>query len=184
MDDERERKGIKVDLTAIEDDDYLRSRFKKLSSSGHNLTPMSGIEIKNYNMSLQSVHEDLLGNDRKGIYVCLIGGLPLFSSGFRVDSKCNIEDQTLTFSEPCDPEHIQISEKNEVLCARSNMVVGYIEQNNTSTEVLYKVYAERVRFYDVHEPWPVDSQPENYWGSEGQYRAWNGHELSSHPLSY
>ena len=44
MDDEMARATCKTDITA-RDDDYLSKRFSKLSSSGHDLTPMTHEEM-------------------------------------------------------------------------------------------------------------------------------------------
>lgn len=44
MDDEKARATCKTDITA-RDDNYLSTRFSKLSSSGHDLTPMTSEEI-------------------------------------------------------------------------------------------------------------------------------------------
>lgn len=54
--------------------------------------------------------------------------------------------------------------------------------------VMYVVEEEHVCFLSVDTPWPVECQPENFWGTEGQYRSWGtergSHELSARPLSY
>ena len=47
-----------------------------------------------------------LGDGQKGLYVCAIGGLPLFASGTRIEEECTA--QQLVFSEPCDPDHITL----------------------------------------------------------------------------
>ena len=44
MDDEIPRDTCKVDITAREDD-YLTTRFVRLSASGHDLTPMTAGEV-------------------------------------------------------------------------------------------------------------------------------------------
>ena len=60
-----------------------------------------------------------LGDGQKGLYVCAIGGLPLFASGTRIESECTA--QQLVFSEPCDPEHITlVSEENNSSSSSSN----------------------------------------------------------------
>jgi hypothetical protein len=48
----------------------------------------------------------------------------------------------------------------------------------------YRVPSRHVRFLSIDSIWPVDSQPENFWGTEGQYRAWNRHDMRDKPLSY
>ena len=201
MDDEVSRPGIKEELTTR--DDYLDSRFKLLSPSGHDLTPMTSDEIFDwmsekfnkyglYNkMNPQQpvvVEVPHLGYGQKGLYVCAIGGLPLFSSGSRQNSTTN----TLYFLEPCDSTHIRVDKTNNdgkslVYCVRSGFKIGSAEISNTtnnSKQLLYKVDSSKVRFLPISLQWPVESQPENFWGTEGQYRAWNNHDLISKPLSY
>jgi hypothetical protein len=79
------RDGIKIELTTK--DDYLDCRFRGLSRSGHDLTPMNDIEKQQWFTDHQAyVKQDrqystFLGDNEKGIYVCALGGLPLFSSG-------------------------------------------------------------------------------------------------------
>ena len=84
MDDEIARPGCKVDLTAREDD-YLSSRFTKLSASGHDLTPLLSEEMivreDEAEAEAETEGSTYLGSGLKGVYVCRMGGLPLFSSG-------------------------------------------------------------------------------------------------------
>eukprot|EP01041_Mallomonas_annulata_P012088 gene12088-25343_t len=179
MDDERLREGVKLDLTAREDN-YLSTKFFKLSSSGHDITPMSEDDKRNRKESSQQPFEIYLGHSQRGIYTCKVGGLPLFASGFRVDNECN--ENELVFLEPCDSDHISLK-NNNLYCSRSGLKIGYMSSPSTITKK-YIVFCNQVRFYAINSPWPIESQPENYWGSEGQYRAWNEHELDAHPLSY
>jgi hypothetical protein len=123
------------------------------------------------------IDEDtFLGKDRKGLYVCHVGGLPLFASGTRVDSLCT--GSSVVFEEPCDAAHICI-EHGRIHCVRSGLCVGEVVHDGK-----YRVFSKCLRFLDLDAPWPPESQPENFWGSEGQYRAWNKHEMSDRPLSY
>jgi len=193
MDDEREREGIKLDITAREDD-YLSSRFLRLSSSGHDITPMSDEDkFKSIAIKEQEYKGQFLGDQQKGIYVSKIGGLPLFASGYRVDNMCN--STSLVFTEPCDPDHVVRKRDQTIFCKRSGICLGCIQiktlsnkENNQENHIenidMYIINSNTVRFYEASGKWPVESQPENYWGSEGQYRAWNQHELDSTPLSY
>lgn len=106
----------------------------------------------------------------------MIGGLPLFSSGMRIDDSCS--SLCLRFAEPCDESHISHDDKGVIRCVRSGIIIGKKEGN------IFTVNSRLLRFHSIDEKWPVESQPENYWGSEGQYRAWNMHEMSNKPLSY
>ena len=120
--------------------------------------------------------DTFLGKGKKGIYVSDVGGLPLFASGSRLDARCT--GSFLIFTEPCDPTHIRLAD-NKVFCVRSGYMVGEVNHDGT-----FKLFARNTRFFDVDSQWPPESQPENFWGSEGQYCAWNHHERSSRPLSY
>jgi peptide methionine sulfoxide reductase MsrB len=194
MDDEVNRVGIKDDLTTK--DDYLNSKFTRLSPSGHDLTPLDVNAVEELLRSLEATLNDIpvksiddslsgryryQGENQKGIYVCKIGGLPLFSSGRRYDTFCN--DKYLYFTDVCDPAHVHIDDlTSEVKCVRSGILVGkVIEGENKS---MYQINANLLNFYSIKEKWPVESQPENFWGTEGQYRAWNQHEITNNPLSY
>ena len=49
---------------------------------------------------------------------------------------------------------------------------------------MYLVDRDRVMFLPADSPWPQRSQPENYWGTEGQFVAWNDNDMAKKPLSY
>lgn len=152
-----------------------------------------------------------LGDGQKGLYVCAIGGLPLFASGTRIEEECTA--QQLVFSEPCDPDHITlVSEENDASssnsdrsssssssgtaeqrfkCTRSDTPLGIIVHtinsstgstssssgvdvsdsidSNYSNKKKYVISDLRsLRFLSLGAKWPVESQPENAWGTEGQ----------------
>jgi len=213
MDDELARKGIKQELTTT-GDEYLEVRFRRLSSSGHNLTPLTVDEIHQYNSDrLDDYRNDIhdvssatadsdkyIGEGRKGVYAHRIGGLPLFASGYRVDGECNRD--LLVFEQPCDASHInELSDregvdiyiddstcqwvKRSIRCVRSGLIIGDMLESLSSSPIRrYRVSSHHVRFLSIDSVWPVDSQPENFWGTEGQYRAWNQHDMRDKPLSY
>lgn len=181
MDDEVARYGIKQELTT-NSDQYFDQTFRKLSTSGHNLTPYTKEELKHsqehqeerrsHLQQYQSIHP-FLGANMKGLYVHTIGGLPLFSSGSRVDAACS--PTTLVFEEPCDNEHLI----DQIYCARTGRRIGEIKEDGR-----YYIPVENLYLLPIHAKWPVESQPENFWGTEGQYAAWNSNERISKPLSY
>lgn len=181
MDDESPRLGIKTELTTR--DEYLETRFKKLSLSGHDLTPFNNNDLDEWIQEYKHIYDNIcndnddkfLGRNKKGIYVCYIGGLPLFASGFRIDKEC--DKKTLTFESPCDEDHIYTM-NNKIFCVRSNLEIGSYEQG------MYKIDAQKIKFLDLNQVWPVSSLPENFWGTEGQYVSWNSNDLSRQPLSY
>jgi len=153
-----------------------------------------------------------LGDGQKGLYVCAIGGLPLFASGTRIEEECTA--QQLVFSEPCDPDHITlVTEGNDASssssdgsssssssggtaeqrfkCTRSDTPLGIVHtiksstsssssnagdmsdsgdsNNSNNNDKKYVISDLRsLRFLSLGAKWPVESQPENAWGTEGQ----------------
>ncbi|CAM9910437.1 unnamed protein product [Ectocarpus sp. 4 AP-2014] len=209
MDDEIARKGIKEELTTR--DEYLATRFTKLSKSQHDLTPFTPSEtqaaashlsprkkavlfggaIEDDGQISQARHDhgnddDGDGNDEesrgwrdhreKGLYACAVGGLPLFTSGWKLEPRA--EDDCPSFAEPCDDEHLVEEHDAEnavtaVSCARSRVRVGRVVGDAGSPSgKRYLIRSAALEFYPLGKPLPVRCQPENYWGSEGQYRAW------------
>lgn len=243
------RPGVKDDLTCR--DEYLEKRFVRLSSSNHDLTPMTKDEIDHWNedflpsytpfksstcgSSSSTVKVDTsiyLGNNQKGVYTCSIGGLPLFSSGSRLPHLC--DSDYLVFTEPCDLDHISLVDTSQLTCAvplppllansylvkcnRSNQIVGkltpfpiqdvahltydiirnelrdlnhYTECFKSCNAVVYKsltelqleanssyvvyyfiILSEKMIFLPLRSKWPIPSQPENYWGTEGMFTVW------------
>ena len=155
------------------------------NKSGHDLTPLSEEEIKNLHLELKELQEEdqassssYLGEGKKGLYVAKLGGIPLFSSGCRVDNMCT--KISLVFDELADEDHVVKSgmEPNQTLrdvrCGRevAHIYDGY-----------FYVKAEAVLFYELNRPLPPVSQPVNFWGTEGQYTL--RQELDgTGPLSY
>lgn len=219
MDDEVQRPNVKDDLTTR--DDYLVNRFVRLSMSNHDLTPMSTDEKIKWNLDHHDhplydsnrtiqravlLGQNYIGENEKGAYVCRIGGLPIFTSGTRLDRLCN--KNLLVFSEPCDEDHIEINSLNlnnvsvdlvkdqleqllpvayrETLsaatsfrCKRSDTLIGYllIFKHKSSTDY-NKFYVAPTKysaltFLPLNISWPLESQPENLWGTEGQFTVWN-----------
>ena len=87
-----------------------------------------------------------LGDGQKGLYVCAIGGLPLFASGTRIEDECTA--QQLVFSEPCDPEHITLVSEDDgnissssssgpaeqkFKCTRSDTPLGIVQTISSSS---------------------------------------------------
>jgi peptide methionine sulfoxide reductase MsrB len=186
MDDEVPRPGIRREITTREDS-YFAKHFTKISNSGHNLTPLLEDEVEENMKRLppMQVSACLRGevNDlstlhaqetRQGLYVCALGGLPLFSSGCKLVSPPD-EESWPCFSEPCDPEHIAvIDEGRELRCVRSGSILGErILDPSSPTHQRWRINGACLEFFELGVPLPPQSQHENYWGSEGQYRAWD-----------
>ena len=182
MDDEIGRSGIKRELTTR--DEYLEKFFLRLSMSGHDITPFTSTDRKEWIRDYQEIYDSkninendiYLGNNTKGLYVCYVGGLPLFSSGNRLSSECN--RKTLIFDAPCDEDHILVK-NSKVSCVRSNLEIGIYDNGK------YIIESSKLRFLSINLVWPTSSQPENFWGSEGQFRQWNNNIMTvDGPLSY
>ncbi|CAM9965939.1 unnamed protein product, partial [Hapterophycus canaliculatus] len=196
-------------------DEYLATRFTKLSASQHDLTPFTPSETREAASHLSPEKRAVLfgsaakdggrgggGGDadrdcdggadndhdetnrgwrdhrEKGLYACAVGGLPLFTSGWKLESR--IGDDCPSFAEPCDEEHL-LEEQDaadsgaatSVFCARSGVRVGtVIADAGSPSGKRYLVLSEALEFHPLGKALPVRCQPENYWGSEGQYRAW------------
>lgn len=143
---------------------------------------MLGHPISSNLLDKYQKYDPYLGFNMRGLYVHKVGGLPLCSSGNRIASLCTKE--YLVCSQPCDTEHIILNDvNNQIKCVRTNLTVGYVNITSSLDRLLH-FYINKLYFLLVDHPWPIECQPENIWGSEGQYRAWNGHELASRPLSY
>ncbi|CAM9390263.1 unnamed protein product [Ectocarpus fasciculatus] len=209
MDDEIARKGIKEELTTR--DEYLATRFTKLSKSQHDLTPFTPSETQaaashlsprekavlfgdavGDNRRSSQARQDRGNNDdddrndeqsrgwrdhrEKGLYACAVGGLPLFTSGWKLEPRA--EDDCPSFAEPCDDEHLVEEHDAEngvtaVSCARSRVRVGSVVGDSGSPSgKRYLIRSAALEFHPLGKALPVRCQPENYWGSEGQYRAW------------
>lgn len=184
MDDEVARPGQKIEFTTKEDEFYVK--FKGLSMSGHDLTPLSDEEIRSLEAGLEEeentyckdeVDENYLGEGRKGLYCARLGGIPLFSSGCRVDEKCT--EGVLVFDEPADEDHVVIhgNEVLDVRCSRQIATLFY------DSKLYYNVRVHDVVFHELNKPLPVESQPENFWGTEGQYSV-RAEIDGTGPLSY
>ena len=166
MDDELARAGIKVELTTREE--YMERRFTRLSQSQHDLTPMLASEITEWlNKKKKSDIAVNSGMGRKGLYVASIGGLPIFSSGDRVDAECSATQ--LIFSSPCDEEHVDIRANGDVFCRRSGTRVASLGASVEGRRFRVSVAEGTLKFHPLEVPFPLESQPESYWGSEDQY---------------
>src|SRR5262245_32494294 len=89
---------------------------KRYSKSGYDITPLAKERIaelakaltpEQRRVTLQAGTEpafcgDLLPNKQKGIYVCVLGGLPLFKSGAKFESGTGWP----SFFEPFDKDHV------------------------------------------------------------------------------
>ncbi len=90
----------------------------------------------------------ILSEGDKGLYVSAYGGLPLFSSGNRVDAVFSASKGgwLIRFSEPCDPSHVQIVRSSSgsgggsisgsrqfprLRCSRSKELIGWLNTTDS-----------------------------------------------------
>ena len=160
-DDEVSRKGIKIEFTTHEE--YLNERFVGLSKSGHDLTPLLPEEIESLKEEQcdedQNYYDGLfLGAGHRGLYCARLGGIPLFSSGCRIDDKCSKD--TLVFDEACDDDHIIVTRGGQVIDVRCGQIIG----ERPEKDGLFHVLPSKLVFYALSVALPPRSQPENFWG--------------------
>jgi len=114
-----------------------------LSKSGYDITPLSPERVRELAAKLAPAERHillekgterafcgrLLDNKQKGIYVCRLCGLPLFSSKAKFKSGTGWP----SFFTPFDPDHIRLQRdtslgmtRTEVLCARCGAHLGHV----------------------------------------------------------
>lgn len=122
-------------------------------------------------------------NKEKGIYVCALGGLPLFRS----DQKFLSKSGWASFFAPFDPDHIQYVEDRshgmvrvEILCARTGAHLGHVfDDGPPPTGKRYCLNSEALRFIPDGQPLPSESRPVDtevayfgggcFWGVEDAF---------------
>jgi peptide methionine sulfoxide reductase msrA/msrB len=149
----------------------------RYSKSGYDLTPLTKAEIAAIVRTLgpeaaritQEAATEcagtgaLLDEKREGIYVCIVGGLPLFRSSAKFESGSGWP----SFFQPFDPDHVILREDEshgmkrvEVLDARSGSHLGHVfEDGPRPTGLRFCMNSAALRFIPEGEPLPPESQP-------------------------
>jgi methionine-R-sulfoxide reductase len=149
----------------------------RYSRSGYDLTPLTEQQIaaicKTLTPEQVRVTQDaatqpafcggLENNHEDGIYVCIVGGLPLFRSSAKFDSGTGWP----SFYEPFDPEHIVEIEdtshgmrRTEIVDARSGSHLGHVfDDGPRPTGRRYCLNSAAMKFIPKGQPLPPESQP-------------------------
>jgi peptide methionine sulfoxide reductase msrA/msrB len=154
-----------------------KTTMPKYSKSGYDLTPLTKeklaeiiktltpdqIEITQMKGTEPAFCGNLTNNHEKGIYVCVVGGLPLFRSADKFESKSG----WASFFAPFDPDHI-IEKKDtshgmtrvEILDARSGAHLGHVfDDGPAPTHKRYCLNSAALKFIPEGTPLPPESQP-------------------------
>ena len=100
---------------------------------------------------------------RKGVYVSVVGGLPLFRSEDKFDSGTGWP----SFTKPIDPDHVVLKKdatlgmtRVEVLDARSGAHLGHVfDDGPAPTGQRYCMNSAALRFIPDGQPLPAESKP-------------------------
>ncbi|MGC8624146.1 MAG: peptide-methionine (R)-S-oxide reductase MsrB [Phycisphaerae bacterium] len=118
------------------------SKVPVISRTGQDLTPLSGVQIKELTQKLtpeewhvlldQGTEPQFSGsvlNSGTGVYVCRLCGLPLFNSSAKFESHTGWP----SFYEPVDPDHVRLRRdksygmiRTEVRCRRCGSHLGHV----------------------------------------------------------
>ncbi len=147
------------------------------SATGYDVTPLSPERVKElaaklspeeYRITQKAGTEPpfcgtLLDNHKDGIYVCVVCGLPLFSSAHKFNSGTGWP----SFYREFDPRHVVRKPddllgigRTEIDCARCGAHLGHVfEDGPPPTHERFCLNSASLKFYEKGEPLPPESQP-------------------------
>jgi peptide methionine sulfoxide reductase msrA/msrB len=154
-----------------------KPNMPKYSKSGYDITPLSKeklaaivktltpeqVEITQAKGTEPAFCGNLTNNHEKGIYVCVVGGLPLFRSSEKFESHSG----WASFFAPFDPDHVveKVDSshgmvRTEILDARSGAHLGHVfDDGPAPTHKRYCLNSAALKFIPDGTPLPPESQP-------------------------
>jgi len=149
----------------------------QFSKSGYDVTPLSRKQVAElagkldkeaYRITQKAGTEPafcgtLLDNKKEGVYVCVVCGLPLFSS----DTKFNSGTGWPSFYSSADPAHVKELRDDslgmvltEIQCARCSAHLGHVFKDGPPpTGLRHCLNSASLVFHEKGEPLPAESQP-------------------------